>query len=107
VGASTFSDSMYSSIPVPEPSQTTRGLWDFIRDAGMPDWKKDDLRADARRSRTLDPDIASLRSVSLSTKMRMQWDRNYEHLVDRAHAQMRIDRMKRAFFDANPDVTEY
>lgn len=106
-GISTFSDSIYSSVSVPSDSTTTRALWDFIREAGMPDWKRDDLMTDARRSRTLDPDIASLRSVSLSQKMRMQWDRNYAYLVARAHAQMRMERMKRAFFEANPDVTEY
>lgn len=106
-GISTFSDSMYASIPVPETTPTTRGLWDFIRDVGMPDWKKEDLWADARRSRTLDPDIASMKSMSLSAKMNMQWDRNYAILIDRAHAQMKMERMKRAFFETNPDVTEY
>ncbi|MFV0297473.1 MAG: hypothetical protein ACK5JT_15260 [Hyphomicrobiaceae bacterium] len=106
-GISTYSDSLYTSVAVPDETPTTRGLWDFIRDVGMPDWKKQDLMEDARRSRTLDPDIASLRSVSLSRKMQMQWDRNYRILVERAHAHTRMERMKRTFFDANPDVTEY
>lgn len=106
-GISTFSDSMYSSIPVPEDTPTTRGLWEFIREVGMPDWKSEDLKADARRSRTLDPDIASLKSVSLSGKMNMQWERNYQFLVKRAFEQMRMERLKRSFFQSNPDVTEY
>ncbi len=98
---------MYTSVPVPEETPTSRGLWDFIRDVGMPDWKREDLMADARRSRTLDPDIASMRSLSLSAKMRMQWERNYQILVERAHAHTRMERMKRSFFETNPDVTEY
>ncbi len=106
-GISTYSDSIYSSIPVPEETPTTRGLWEFIREVGMPDWKREDLMADARRSRTLDPDIAALRSVSLSAKMNMQWERNYQFLVKRAFEQMRMERMKRSFFQSNPDVTEY
>ena len=106
-GISTFADSIPSYVPVPDPLPEKRGLWDFIRDVGMPDWKHEDLRADARRSRTLDPDIAALKSVSLSAKMHMQWDRNYEFLVRRAMEQMQMERMKRAFFNGNPDVYEY
>ncbi len=106
-GISTFADSIPSYVPVPDPMPEKRGLWDFIRDVGMPDWKHEDLKADARRSRTLDPDIASLKSVSLSAKMNMQWERNYAFLVKRAMDQMRMERMKRAFFSGNPDVYEY
>lgn len=106
-GVSTFSDSMPSAINVPADIPTTRALWDFIQDTGMPDWKHEDLKGDARRSRTLDPDIAALRSVSLSGKMNMQWDRNYRWLVRRAQEQMRVERMKRSFFASNPHVKEY
>ncbi|MEZ5817539.1 MAG: hypothetical protein R3D44_10685 [Hyphomicrobiaceae bacterium] len=106
-GVSTFSDSISSYVPISEPDLPKRGLWEFITDVGMPDWKRDDLMADARRSRTLDPDIASMRSLSLSAKMNMQWERNYQHLVQRAKDQLRMERMKRAFFEGNPDVYEY
>ena len=106
-GISTYSDTMYTGIAVPDDMPESRPLWDFIKDVGMPEWKRDDLMADARRNRTLDPDIASLRSVSLTRKMQMQWDRNYKVLIDRAQEQMKMERMKRVFFEKNPDVTEY
>ena len=35
------------------------------------------------------------------------WERNYAFLVKRAMDQMRMERMKRAFFSGNPDVYEY
>lgn len=106
-GVSTFSDSISSYVPISDVDQPRRGLWEFIAEVGMPDWKRDDLMADARRSRTLDPDIAAMRSLSLSAKMNMQWERNYRHLVKRAKDQLRMERMKRAFFQGNPDVYEY
>jgi len=106
-GVSTFSDSIPSYVPISDVDQPRRSLWEFISDVGMPDWKRDDLMADARRSRTLDPDIAAMRSVSLSGKMNMQWERNYRFLVKRAQEQLRVERMKRAFFQGNPNVHEY
>jgi hypothetical protein len=104
---STYTDSLYTGISTSSVGGPMRNLWEAIRDMGVPDWKKEDLRADARRSRTLDPDIAAMRSFSLSAKMRMQWERNYLTLVDRALQQTRIERMKRSFFESNPDVSEY
>ncbi len=74
-----------------------RSLWEAIRDMGVPDWKREDLREDSRRSRTLDPDLAAMKSFSLSAKMRMQWQRNYNHLVERALRQSQMERVKRAF----------
>lgn len=106
-GIGLYSDSLYTGIATSVDDGPMRSLWDAIKDIGMPDWKKDDLREDARRSRTLDPDIAAMKSFSLSAKMRMQWERNYNTLVDRAMEQTRMERVKRAFFDANPDISEY
>jgi hypothetical protein len=106
-GISPFGDSIYTSSYVPDLTPDMRSLWDAIRDLGMPQWKREDLRDDARRSRTLDPDIASMRSLSLGAKMRKQWNRNYELLVERAMRQIELERMKKLFFEEHPDVEEY
>ena len=84
-----------------------RTLWDAIKDIGMPEWKKDDLWADAKRSRTIDPDVASMRSLSMNAKLQMQWKRNYQLLVDRAYEQQFLERQKRKFFEEHKDVQEY
>lgn len=106
-GISFHTDSIYTGIADPDVSPSMRSLWEAFRDLGVPDWKREDLREDARRCRTLDPDIASMRSLSLNAKMRMQWDRNYEVLVDRALRQLDLAQMKRSFFMEHPDVEEY
>ncbi len=106
-GVSYYSDSLYTGISTSSVGGPMRSLWEAVRDMGVPDWKREDLREDARRSRTLDPDIAAMKSFSLSAKMRMQWQRNYELLVDRALRQTQMERVKRAFFEANPDISEY
>jgi hypothetical protein len=78
-GMSVYSDSLYTGIN-----------WD-----------------DARRSRTIDPDIAAMRSVSMSAKLDMQWKRNYDTLLKRAYKQQEMERLKRRFFKENTDVAEY
>ena len=45
---------------------------------GIPSFQKKLTHRRARRMRTLDPDIAVLRSVSMIAKMQMQWRRNEE-----------------------------
>ena len=106
-GIGLYTDSLYTGIAATGDDSPMRSIWDAIKDVGIPEWKREDLRDDARRSRTLDPDIAVMKSFSLSAKMRMQWERNYQTLVDRAIAQTKMERVKRAFFDANPDISEY
>lgn len=106
-GANLFSDSIYTDVYVPDPTPNMRSLWEAISEMGVPDWKREDLREDAKRNRTLDPDIASMHSMSLSAKMRTQWNRNYDKLVNRAINQTRMEKLKRSFFEANPDVEEY
>ena len=106
-GVSYYNDSIYTGISTSSVNGPMRSLWDAIRDMGVPDWKNEDLREDSRRSRTLDPDLAAMKSFALSAKMRMQWQRNYDHLVARALRQTQMERVKRAFFEANPDVSEY
>lgn len=104
---SMYSDSIYTGIPSPDPMPNMRSLWEALGEMGVPDWKRDDLRDDAKRSRTLDPDIASMRSLSLNAKMHRQWDRNYDVLVERALKNTEMERLKRSFFKANPDIEEY
>jgi len=106
-GISMYSDSLYTSIPASDPLPDMRSLWEAISELGMPDWKREDLRDDARRNRTLDPDIASMRSLSLNAKMRRQWKRNYDVLVESALRQNRMEKLKRSFFKEHPDVEEY
>lgn len=106
-GISSYSDSIYTGVHVPDPSPSMRSLWEAIQDLGIPDWKREDLREDARRNRTLDPDIASLRSLSLSAKMRKQHERNYNILVRRALRQTELEKLKRGFFETHTDVEEY
>lgn len=106
-GITTYGDSLYTSTYVPDVSHEMRSLWDALKDLGIPDWKREDLRDDAKRSRTLDPDIASMKSLTLNAKMRKQWDRNYDHLVERAMRSTELERMKKMFFETNPDVEEY
>lgn len=104
---SLHSDSIYAGFAGDTPEPPLRNLWDAIKEIGMPEWKQEDLWDDAKRCRTLDPDIAAMRSVSLASKMSMQWQRNYEYLVERAHRQRSLEQMKRAFFAKNPDISEY
>lgn len=54
-----------------------RALVEILKFAGIPDFKKEewDFRA-KRTSRQLDPDIASLHSISISAAMQMQYNRN-------------------------------
>jgi hypothetical protein len=110
-GMSLYSDSLYTGINVPdfddEDGTTMRTIWDAIKEIGMPEWKRDDLWDDARRSRTIDPDIASMRSVSMSAKLDMQWKRNFDTLLKRAYKQQEMERLKRRFFQKHTDVAEY
>ena len=94
-------------MPSPDITPNMRSLWEALRDIGIPDWKREDMREDARRNRTLDPDIAAMQSLSLDAKMRRQWERNYERLVERAIRQTELTRMRQSFFKENPDVEEY
>lgn len=111
-GMSVYGDSLYTGISSydfddEDGSTPTRSIWQAIKDLGMPDWKKDDLWDDAKRSRTIDPDIASMRSLSMNAKLQMQWKRNYEELIKRAYEQERMERSKRAFFKKYTDINEY
>jgi len=106
-GISMYGDSLYTGIPASDPMPDMRSLWEAISELGVPEWKREDLRDDAKRSRTLDPDIASMRSLSLGAKVRRQWDRNYKILVESALRQNNMEKLKRSFFKEHPDVEEY
>lgn len=58
-----------------------RKVFDYITKHGIPPWKKREIRRYARRNRVLDPDIASYRSVSVSAKLRMQWERTEREFI--------------------------
>jgi len=45
---------------------------------GVPQWQKDQWRHEAKNVSVLDPDLASMRSMSLSAKIYIQQDRNYQ-----------------------------
>ena len=111
-GMGLHSDSLYTGLSMPsfdddDDETPMRSLWQAIKELGMPEWKRDDLWDDAKRSRTIDPDIASMKSVSMSAKLDMQWRRNYDTIVRRAHQLEKMERLKRQFFKDNSDVSEY
>ena len=106
-GIELYGDSIYTGITTYDPEPEMRSLWDAMKDLGIPEWKQDDLWEDAKRSRTLDPDIASMRSISLNSKLKMQWKRNYDELVDRAYTQQKMEKLKQSFFKLHPDISEY
>lgn len=106
-GVELFGDSIYTGVTTYDPEPEMRSIWDAIKEMGVPEWKKDDLWEDAKRSRTLDPDIATMRSMSLNAKMKMQWKRNYELLLERAFTQQKMEKLKQSFFAKNPDISEY
>lgn len=106
-GISLHGDSLYTGVAGIDIDSPQQSLWEAVKKIGIPDWKRDDLRADARRSRTLDPDIAALKSLSMAAKMRKQWNRNYDTLIESALKQTEIERMKKLFFDKHPDISEW
>lgn len=57
-------------------------LVSFLRKFGVPEWKKREMRRDARQNRRLDPDIAALQSVSLSGRLAIQYRRNEQRMND-------------------------
>jgi len=59
-----------------------RSLVDFLLKRGTPDFKRAELRNNARASRLIDPDLAALRSISPSAMVRIQWRRNEKRLID-------------------------
>jgi hypothetical protein len=78
----------YSSIGISEPPTSglvsaerydeegrITKLLNLVR-GGIPAWKKRQYQRYARYNRVLDPDIASMRSISTGHKLRMQWRRD-------------------------------
>lgn len=110
-GMSLHSNSLYTGYSTgsfdEDDDTPLRSMWDAFRELGLPEWKKDDLWDDAKRSRTIDPDIASMRSLSMSAKLDMQWKRNYELLIERAYKTQEMERKKRKFFKVHTDISEY
>lgn len=72
-------------VPMHSENGMMRGsaLARFLRSLGaLPKWKRREIRSQARSRRILDPDIASLRSVSFSGAMQMQWRREEQRLTE-------------------------
>ena len=49
---------------------------------GLPEWKKRELRRRAGRFRILDADLATMQSLSLAAKLRIQQQRNYDRMCE-------------------------
>lgn len=81
----------------PPPIGERRFLDAFLEN-GIPAWKRRDIRQQARWSRTLDPDIAAMRSLSLDAKLRKQWSRNEQRLEQDFWDGMRMEIEREAFF---------
>ena len=64
-----------SASPIVDQSSTVRRL---LAINGIPDWKMQELRENARHVSRIDPNVAALRSVSLAGKVAMQRNRNFE-----------------------------
>lgn len=54
----------------------------YFFDKGMPDFEKEKLKRESREIYSINPDIASLRSVSLVAKCNMQAKDNYKKAID-------------------------
>lgn len=65
------------------PRLKGKALAFLLRQTGLPDWKKQEIRRDARRGRRIDPDLAALRSISNSAALQIQWQRNEERMIQR------------------------
>jgi len=72
-------------------------LLTILKTVGLPAWKRAEMRQWAKNSRVLDPDIASMRSLSLDAKLRMQWKRNYETLEKSIFDQLTSGLSREAF----------
>ena len=55
---------------------------DYINAIGVPDWVRDHYRRNGSYIQALDPDIAALRSFSMSVKIMMQRERNLERNIE-------------------------
>lgn len=98
-----------SRVPHPyddaiEPSiygRARRGkrLLQLFKSLGLPDWKKREIRRDARRNRILDPDIAALHSISVSAKINMQWRRNEARAEKSLFTRLLDDDEREDFFE--------
>lgn len=94
------------SVSVPEPGIEGSALASLLRRIGIPEWKKREIRMNARYSRLLDPDIAALHSLPESTKVRMQWKLNEERMTNDFLEGITHDE-KRANFRSKFNVTQW
>lgn len=71
---------------------------EHYRKFGLPDWQKDEIKKSARFVAKIDPDIASLRSVSFSRKFGMQRERNLAFLLEQPIENALMDVAREKFF---------
>lgn len=72
-------DSMLVSVGHTERSMLAKAA--SVLNGVVPDWKKRQLREEAKSVRYISPDVATLRSVSLSSKIRIQRERDYNRYL--------------------------
>ncbi len=89
-GMSLHSNSLYTGFSTgsfdEDDDTPLRSMWDAFRELGLPEWKKDDLWDDAKRSRTIDPDIASM-SLTIDVRQARHAVEAQLRAVDRAGLQ--------------------
>ena len=78
------------------------GLWK----AGLaPEWLKDDLRSQAREAhRYVHPDLVSMRSISLTSMMRINRERAERKFFDEAESNMMLNIARQTFWSDNMSV---
>lgn len=95
VDASGFGSWVSPVQAIEVPTSSAPEAW--IVANGLPGFVKDALRQNRRVPRGIDPDLASNRSFSLCTKIRIQRERDLERAVSDTIAQHHISLKKAAF----------
>lgn len=85
------------AIRVVQPSDGFDAVHRVLQTHGMPAWKLDAIREDANHFTRIKPDIAVLRSVSLTRKCIMQRDYNIAQSLDYYEMRAIRERLERAW----------
>lgn len=104
-GAGISGPGQQSGMPCADPiaegheRPSGRDLVDIIRKSGgIPKWKDHYFQQRAREeSRQIDPDIASMVSISLQTAMRMQYERNLKKIRKEFYSSLLMDDDRTSF----------
>ena len=104
VGASEVGSEAASALtrvsPVPPSGMDANTKLIALKKAGLlPEWFiRQRRRYSQANARILDPDIASLRSVSISVKLSMQAERNFQREMDSWEQRIMDDQLEGKFF---------